>query len=77
MAKSLRVGVVDTDIQSPGIHVILGLTNVELEYTLNDYLNGECDIEEINSPTKIRNFAKYDKTSSKNRDLMNIYGENH
>ena len=58
-AQGLRVGVVDTDIQSPGIHVILGLTNVELEYTLNDYLNGECDIEE----------TAVDITDSLNADL--------
>ena len=45
-AQGLRVGVVDTDIQSPGIYVILGLADIEMEYTLNDYLNGECDIEE-------------------------------
>ena len=41
-----RVGVVDTDVQSPGIYVILGLGDVEIEYALNDYLNGECAIEE-------------------------------
>ena len=40
-----RVGVVDTDIQSPGIHVIFGLDS-QPEYSLNHYLNGECAIEE-------------------------------
>jgi MinD-like ATPase involved in chromosome partitioning or flagellar assembly len=44
-AMGPRVGVVDTDIQSPGIHVILGL-DYEPEHSLNDYLNGECEIEE-------------------------------
>jgi septum site-determining protein MinD len=45
-AEGLRVGVVDTDIQSPGIHIIFGLREEEMGHTLNDYLWGKCDIEE-------------------------------
>lgn len=45
-AQGLKVGVVDTDIQSPGIHVILGLNEEDMHHTLNDYLWGKCDIEE-------------------------------
>jgi MinD-like ATPase involved in chromosome partitioning or flagellar assembly len=41
-----RVGVVDTDIQSPGIHVLFGLAGEEISHALNDYLWGKCDIEE-------------------------------
>jgi MinD-like ATPase involved in chromosome partitioning or flagellar assembly len=41
-----RVGVVDTDIQSPGIHVLFGLTEERVSYSLNDYLWGRCDIEQ-------------------------------
>lgn len=44
--KGLRVGVVDTDIQSPGIHAIFGLEELEMVNSLNDYLWGECDISE-------------------------------
>jgi MinD-like ATPase involved in chromosome partitioning or flagellar assembly len=40
-----RVGVVDTDIQSPGIHVPFGLDESKVKYTLNDYLWGRCAIE--------------------------------
>lgn len=40
-----RVGVVDTDIQSPGIHVLFGLKQ-QLNRSLNDYLWGKCAIEE-------------------------------
>jgi septum site-determining protein MinD len=40
------VGVVDTDIQSPGIHVLFGLQEEEMAYSLNDYLWGECAIEQ-------------------------------
>ncbi|BAY30895.1 cobyrinic acid a,c-diamide synthase [Nostoc carneum NIES-2107] len=41
-----RVGVVDTDIQSPGIHVLFGLEEARIRYTLNDYLWGRCAIED-------------------------------
>ena len=39
-----RVGVIDTDILSPGIHVLFGLNEEEMKYSLNDYLWGKCDI---------------------------------
>jgi MinD-like ATPase involved in chromosome partitioning or flagellar assembly len=39
-----RVGIVDTDIQSPGIHVIFGLSEPRVQRTLNDYLWGKCRI---------------------------------
>ncbi len=41
-----RVGVVDTDIQSPGIHVLFGLVEERASYSLNDYLWGRCDIQQ-------------------------------
>ena len=41
-----RVGVVDTDINSPGIHVLFGLEEEDMVHTLNDYLWGKCKIEE-------------------------------
>lgn len=41
-----RVGVIDTDIQSPGIHVIFQLDEKTLKKSLNDYLWGRCRIEE-------------------------------
>jgi len=42
-----RVGVVDTDIQSPGIHVIFGLGNKKIQNTMNKYLDGKCKIDEV------------------------------
>lgn len=48
--KGFRVGVFDTDIQSPGIHVIFGLTEDDLQHTLNDYLWGNCAIEQAAYP---------------------------
>lgn len=41
-----RVGIVDTDIQSPGIHVIFGMNDRKIKRTLNDYLWGYCDIKD-------------------------------
>ncbi len=41
-----RVGVIDTDIQSPGIHVIFQLSESRVEHALNDYLYGKCSIED-------------------------------
>jgi len=42
--KGCRVGVVDTDIQSPGIHILFGLDEAHLGPSLNDYLWGRCEI---------------------------------
>ena len=41
-----RVGIIDTDIQSPGIHVLFGLDEDSIGRSLNDYLWGNCAIEE-------------------------------
>ena len=41
-----RVGVIDTDIQSPGIHILFGLDEKKLDKALNDYLWGKCAVEE-------------------------------
>lgn len=43
-ARGLRVGVIDTDIQSPGIHILLGIDQSTLTRSLNDYLWGRCAI---------------------------------
>ena len=41
-----RVGVVDTDIASPGIHVLFNFDEADLVHSLNDYLWGKCAIKE-------------------------------
>lgn len=41
-----RVGVVDTDIASPGIHVLFNLDEGDMTHSLNDYLWGKCTIEQ-------------------------------
>ena len=58
-AEGRRVGVVDTDIQSPGIHVLFGLAGDEITYSLNDYLWSRCDIEQ----------TAHDVTSNLNGDI--------
>jgi septum site-determining protein MinD len=39
-----RIGVVDTDIQSPGIHVLFGMPGDKITHSLNDYLWNKCSI---------------------------------
>jgi MinD-like ATPase involved in chromosome partitioning or flagellar assembly len=46
-ADGHRVGVVDSDIQSPGIHVLFGLAGESVTHALNDYLWGSCEIAEV------------------------------
>ena len=41
-----RVGVVDTDIQSPGIHVLFGLDDKQMTRAVNDYLYDRCPIKD-------------------------------
>jgi septum site-determining protein MinD len=54
-----RVGVIDTDIQSPGIHILFGLAGDEVTSSLNDYLWGGGDIRE----------AAHDVTPQANGDV--------
>lgn len=41
-----RVAIVDTDIQSPGIHVLFGLNEGSMKQSLNDFLWNNCSITE-------------------------------
>jgi len=45
-----RVGIVDTDIQSPGIHALFGLDENNMGNTLNDFLHDKCTIREVAFP---------------------------
>lgn len=45
-AEGHCIGVIDTDIQSPGIHVLFGLDEEKIKHSLNDYLWGKCDIQQ-------------------------------
>jgi MinD-like ATPase involved in chromosome partitioning or flagellar assembly len=45
-AGGRRVAVVDTDIQSPGIHILFGLAGAGIAHSLNDYLWGRAEIQD-------------------------------
>jgi MinD-like ATPase involved in chromosome partitioning or flagellar assembly len=45
-SEGLRVGIIDTDIQSPGIHVLFGMEEDDMKFSLNDYLWGKCDVKQ-------------------------------
>jgi len=44
--KNNRVAIVDTDLQSPGIHVLFGMEEDDVGLSLNDYLWGKCAIQD-------------------------------
>jgi MinD-like ATPase involved in chromosome partitioning or flagellar assembly len=45
-AQGKRVGVIDTDIQSPGIHILFGLRGDQIDVSLNDFLWHGREIED-------------------------------
>lgn len=57
--RGMRVAVIDTDIQSPGVHVIFRFNESDMVHTLNDYLWGKCEISQ----------SAYDVTSNMGKDL--------
>jgi MinD-like ATPase involved in chromosome partitioning or flagellar assembly len=79
--RGQRVGIIDTDIQSPGIHVLFGLTEEKIYRTLNDYLWGRCAIEDsaynVNSPevTKAKGNIFLIPSSIKAADISRILRE--
>lgn len=56
-----RVGIIDTDIQSPGIHVLFRLDEHRVQNSLNDFLWGRCAIQD----------AAYDVTEAAIGDVEN------
>lgn len=44
--KGKKVGIIDTDVQSPGIHILFGLDEKKINWSLNDYLWGKCQISD-------------------------------
>jgi septum site-determining protein MinD len=62
-----RVGIIDTDIQSPGIHVLFRLTEEELVHSLNDYLWGKCRIEQAACDVTARAIGKVGESQERPR----------
>lgn len=44
--RGQRVAVLDTDIQSPGVHLIFGIEPERMVYTLSDFVFGKCELAE-------------------------------
>ncbi|MBD2250496.1 MinD/ParA family ATP-binding protein [Nostoc parmelioides] len=82
-----RVGIIDTDIQSPGIHIIFGLKEEKIKLTLNDYLWQRCDIQdtaydvtdtlvnELGSTTKVKGSLYLIPSSIKAAEIARILRE--
>ena len=45
--EGMRVGVIDADVQSPGIHVLFGLKGDDITASLNDFLFDGVPIEDV------------------------------
>ena len=65
-----RVGVVDTDIQSPGIHVLFGLDEQKMGKTLNDFLHGKATIREVGFPVGENTGEGEGRMQLKGKDLF-------
>ncbi len=65
-----RVGVIDTDIQSPGIHVLFQLPESRLKLALNDYLWGNCEVEEAAYDVSESSIGSYDENKDRPRIFL-------
>jgi septum site-determining protein MinD len=65
--RGFRVGIIDTDIQSPGIHVLFRLEPHELLRSLNDYLWGKCRIEDAACDVTTRAIGQADENADRPR----------
>lgn len=45
-SEGQRIGIVDTNIQSPSAHILFGINDDQIRYFLNDYIMGACKIEQ-------------------------------
>jgi MinD-like ATPase involved in chromosome partitioning or flagellar assembly len=41
-----RVGVIDTSLQAPAMHILFGLDESKIRHSLNDFLWGKCTLEQ-------------------------------
>jgi septum site-determining protein MinD len=62
-----RVGVIDTDIQSPGVHVIFGFDQSQAVRSLNDYLRKRCPIEECAYDITEQSIGRVEETDERPR----------
>ncbi len=65
--RGYRVGMIDTDIQSPGIHVLFRMAESDITKSLNDYLWGRCRIEEAAYDVTLRSIGNVDEDAERPR----------
>jgi len=75
-----RVGIIDTDIQSPGIHALFGLSEDTINVTLNDFLWGQGEIKDaaydVSNAASLKNGKLYLVPSSmKISDISRVLHE--
>ncbi len=77
----MRVGVVDTDVQSPGIHVLFNMDEGQMVHSLNDYLWGKCTITDTavdvtkNLKTKVKGTIYLIPSSIKAGEIARVLRE--
>ncbi len=59
-AAGKRVGIIDTDIQSPGIHVLFNFDQQQAAHSLNDFLQNRCPIEKAAHDVTAQAFGSAD-----------------
>lgn len=80
-AQGMRVGVVDTDIMSPGIHILFGMDETKMVHSLNDYLWGKCNVEDAamdvsaNLSTTLKGKVYLVPSSMKTGDIARVLRE--
>jgi len=42
-----RIGIIDTNLQSPSAHILFKLPYTDVTHTLDNYLWGECELEQV------------------------------
>jgi MinD-like ATPase involved in chromosome partitioning or flagellar assembly len=45
-AEGRRVMVIDTNLESPSLHILFGLKENQFSHTLNEFLWGQCQIQQ-------------------------------
>lgn len=45
--EGARVAVLDTDLQSPGVHVLFGVEQGRILRSLSDFVQGQCEMSEV------------------------------
>ncbi len=69
-AAGNRVGIIDTDIQSPGIHVLFNFDQQHAAHSLNDFLHKRCPIEKAAYDVTAQAFAPTTAQDSRTRVFL-------